>query len=149
MDRAKHCVDRFGIGESFIHRKQAGLKFGELLFAFLEEGLLYGRHRVQALGSPRKVQAATRRIASTSLTESKGLTIQPVAPAWRARFFFSPSLSVVSTRIGIARNRASLRTASMKPNPSSLGMLRSVTITCGVSSPRSISRPCKPSTACV
>ena len=32
---------------------------------------------------------------------SNGLTIQPVAPATRARFFFSVSLSVVSTRIGI------------------------------------------------
>ena len=33
---------------------------------------------------------------------SNGLTIQPVAPASRARFFLSASLSVVSTRIGVA-----------------------------------------------
>jgi hypothetical protein len=33
------------------------------------------------------------------LTGLKGFTIQPVAPAIRARFFFSASLSVVSTSL--------------------------------------------------
>ena len=78
---------------------------------------------------------------------SNGFTIQPVAPARRAWLFFSGELSVVSTRIGTPMYRVSARTRSMKPNPSSRGMLMSVMITVGLS-PRSTSSPCIPSTAC-
>jgi len=59
-------------------------------------------------------------MASMSFAGSNGLTIQPVAPAWRARFFFSWSLSVVRTRMGMARVRSSRRTPS--------------TLTCGAAS---------------
>ena len=46
MHRAKHCVDRLGIGVAFIHREQADLELAELLLALLEEGLPDRRHRV-------------------------------------------------------------------------------------------------------
>ena len=44
---------------------------------------------------------ATLRTVATRRSGSNGFTIHPVAPASRARFFFSVSLSVVSTRIGV------------------------------------------------
>ena len=50
--------------------------------------------------------------------------------------------------MGVERWRASLRTASMKPNPSSLGMLMSVMITSTSAAwASSTARPSSPSTA--
>ena len=46
MHRAKHGVDRLGIGVALIHREQADLEFAELLLALLEKGLPDRRHRV-------------------------------------------------------------------------------------------------------
>src|SRR3546814_9214666 len=63
---------------------------------------------------------------------SYGLTIQPVAPAARARAFFSSELSVDRTRIGRSRWRPSERRASIRPKPSMRGMLMSVMIMSGV-----------------
>ena len=39
MHRAKHGVDRLGIGVAVFHGEKPALQFGELLLAFLEEGL--------------------------------------------------------------------------------------------------------------
>jgi hypothetical protein len=108
MDGPEHGVDRLGIAIAILHGEKARLEFPELLFTFLEEGNFDGCQAVQVrvlAGVSRAVsrQAATRRMASASFVGLKGFTIQPVAPACLARFFFSASLSVVSTRIGVAR----------------------------------------------
>ena len=125
MNGPEDGIHRVGIGLAILDCEKPGLQFGELLRAFLEKGLPDFLHRIHrlvhpqqtvgpngrgllatsdgALPDPEQGYAATRLMASTSLVGSKGLTIQPVAPARRARCFFSPSLSVVRTRIGMAR----------------------------------------------
>jgi hypothetical protein len=87
-----------------------------------------------------------RRTASTSFTGSKGLTIQPVAPAARARAFFSASLSVVRTSTGVWRWFGSARTPSITPKPSMRGMLMSVMMISALLAART-SSPSTPSTA--
>src|SRR5208283_1299607 len=146
MDRAEHCVHCLGIGIPILKHKKPDFQFAELLFALLEKRLLDRGHCVHSYAPIIHVQAATRRIASTSLMGSNGLTIQPVAPARRARSFFIASLSVVRTRMGTARCKSSPRTPSMKPNPSIRGMLISVIMTSGLAS-FSTSKPCIPSSA--
>ena len=83
--------------------------------------------RISAIGSDMGYPATILR-ALTSFSGSNGLTIQPVAPAARARAFMSAALSVVRTRIGIARYSSRARTALMnsKPSPRFFGATRSV-----------------------
>lgn len=101
MDRTENGIHRFRIAIAVIELEETRFQFRELLLAFLEENLFDFVH-IHWMAVP-GFQAVTRSMASISLVGSNGLTIQPVAPACRARFFFSASLSVVSTRIGTAR----------------------------------------------
>src|SRR5450432_1429693 len=52
MDGAEDRVQGLRVNAALVHLDKAGFQFGELLLAFLEERLPYGRHRIQALGSP-------------------------------------------------------------------------------------------------
>ena len=47
MDGPEHGIDGVGVGRAALDGVEAGLEFGELFFAFLEERLTYGSHRVQ------------------------------------------------------------------------------------------------------
>src|SRR5690606_22832007 len=141
MDGAEHGVDRLVVGRAALDRQQAGFEIAQQFITLLEEGDLDRLERIVAHD-----QAATRRTASISLTGSNGLTIQPVAPASRARCFLAASLSVVSTRTGVARCSGLARMPSIKPKPSRRGMLMSVMTTSAPSADR-VSRPSMPSTA--
>ena len=114
----KHHVDGLIVGGTVVHRLQPVLQRFEQFLAFDEERGADFCHRVGHWRYP-----ATILSALTSFTGSNGLTIQPVAPAARARAFMSAALSVVSTRIGTARNSSRDRTASMKPNAASFSVL--------------------------
>ncbi len=106
-ERARAALDRvhgpedgvhgLGVALAGLHGQQAVLQVRQELVALLEE------RQLDLLEFVHRRQAATRRMASTSLSGWNGLTIQPVAPARRARSFLAGSLSVVSTRIGVAR----------------------------------------------
>ncbi len=96
-----------------LHRGQPLFHGGELLLAFLEEGLLMdsiGSMTCRPIARSRGRRHA--RMAATSFSGSNGLTIQPVAPAsrarasWPARFRWS---APGSARCGGARRRAPAR----------------------------------------
>src|ERR1700757_4714593 len=92
MHRAEYGIHRFRLGGTVLHGDQTRFEFRQLFLAFLEKCFPDCRHRVVHVQAP--LQAETRRIASISFTGSNGFTIQPVAPAARARFFLSTSTSV-------------------------------------------------------
>ena len=105
VDGAEDGIDRLVIRLAQLHGQQALFGVGQEFIALLEERLFDALERIQR-NAPKRLlegQAATRRTASTSFTGLKGFTIQPVAPAERARSFLAASLSVVRTRIGVAR----------------------------------------------
>src|SRR5690554_5485297 len=132
-------VHRFDLVLLVHHQAETVIHGFQKILAFLKEGISEIVTDHDAHETPRAT--ATRSIAATSFISSKGLTIQPVAPAARARDFSSGALSVVSTRIGRLRLLGEPRIASMKPKPSSRGMLMSVMTTSG----RAFWSCCKPS----
>src|SRR4051812_36584522 len=102
MDRAEHASDDLAISVAGRHRGEALFGRGQSLGAFLEEDRLDFVEIV--------AHGQTFLIAAPSFTGSKGLVIQPVAPAPRARAFFSSENSVDRTKIGVPRNRGRART---------------------------------------
>ena len=104
MDGTEHGIDGVVRARTLAKCGEALLDLTEGLAAFLEERqlqLLKACHgscfRADAVG----LQGATLLMVAMRRSGSNGFTIQPVAPASRARFFLSGSLSVVSTRIGV------------------------------------------------
>src|SRR5690606_15034313 len=134
VDGAEDGVDDLDVRRAGLQRQQIAFQVGEQFLALLKEGRLDRLERIVAhRPTPLFSYAATRRTASTRRTGSNGLTIQPVAPASRARCFLAASLSVVRTSTGTALKAGSARIPSMKPKPSMRGMLMSVMTMSGLS----------------
>ena len=91
---------------------------------YFDQAFLTMEGRLRSLQVARSL--VDRLITDTSWLGSKGLTIQPVAPAALPRSFLSSLDSVVSVRMGVKRYAGSLRSFSIRVIPSIRGMFTSV-----------------------
>src|SRR5215218_3682193 len=89
MYRTKNSIDRVVRAGAVLHLGQPSLDLLERFAALVEEGqlqLIQTRHDLLPSTKTCKNYGATLRTVAIRLSGSNGLTIQPVAPAWRARF---------------------------------------------------------------